>query len=315
MQTHSDMIMYMDICQIFFLFSKQALGWPQFAGGHSELVVLQALQNSVTVAHTESIRDLTKLLCQLCLESVFLSNIIRTALAISLCEQSLQLMQGHLETDTVMETSMKQSSNVYITTLLFRLTQRRNSVHQFVLIPGSINLLTQTLSESHNLSLLQPPELFQGTNYITMQMCSTIQLNICQILCEVTDLEHFPQIVVGVLSDIFIIVGETLNTQVRRCAFHSVYNIAWEDNNQRLLILRAGGLQIMASLIRLRRNDVRIVRSVAALLDRLVEFPVYATAMFELGFVDVLHLLTPSPGINATIARLQLAATNPVYPP
>jgi hypothetical protein len=94
-----------------------------------------------------------------------------------------------------------------------------------------------------------------------------------------------------------------------------VYNIAWEDNNQRLLILRAGGLPIMASLIRLRRNDDRIVRPVVALLDRLLEFPVYATAMFELGFVDIFHLLIPLPRIDAIIARLQLAATNPVYPP
>jgi len=315
MQTHSDTTMYIHICQIFFLFSNEVLGWQQFAGSHNELVVLQALRHSVTVAHIESIRDLTKLLCQLCLESVFLSNIIRTPLAISLCEQSLQLMQGHLETDTVMETSLKQSSNVHITTLLFRLTQRRISVHELVLIPGSVNLILQTLSESHNLSLLQPPELFQGTNYITMQMCSTIQLNICQILCEVTYLDHLPQIVIGVLSSIFIIVGETMNTQVRQCAFHSVYNIACEDNNQRLLILRAGGLSIMASLIRLRRNDDRIVRSVVALLDRLLEFPVYATAMFELGFVDIFHLLIPLPRIDAIIARLQLAATNPVYPP
>jgi len=224
-------------------------------------------------------------------------------------------MQGHLETDTAMQTSMKQSTNVYTTTLLYQLTQRSIAVRQFVLIPGSINLLVQTLSELHNLSLLQPPELFQGATCITMQMCTTTQLNICKILCEVTHLEQFPQPVIGVLSNIFIIVGETLNTEVRQCAFHSVYNIAWEDNGQRLLVLRAGGLQIMANLIRMRRNDNRIVRSVVALLDRLLEFPWYAMAMFELDFVDTLQLPTLSPRINDIIALLQLAATNPVYPP
>jgi hypothetical protein len=224
-------------------------------------------------------------------------------------------MQSHLETDTAMETGMKQSTNVYITTLLFRLAQNSISMRQFILIPGSINLLMQTLHESHDLSLLQPPELFQGAKYITMQMCLTIQLNLCRILFKVTHPEQLPHMVIGVLPIIFIIIGETLNAQVRQCAILSVYNIAWEDNNERLLILRAGGLPIMASLIRLWRNDTHIVRSVVPLLDRLLGFPVYATAMFELGFVDILHLLTPSPRINVTIARVQLGATNPAYPP
>jgi len=317
MHTHSDMAMYMDICRLIFMFSHAVLGWSQIAGGHNELVVLQALQHSLTAAHNESICFITKLLCQLCQETVFSYNIAHIPLATSLCEQSLQFVQAHIQTDTAIDTTMKQSTNVYTTTLLCRLTRHQNVVRQFALIPGSVNLLVQTLLESHNLCLLQPTEMFQGSTYVTMEMCVTTQLNICKTLYDIIDMDQFLQTVIqaGVLSNIFIVVGETLDAQVRVSAFETVLNIAWEDNGQSLLILRAGGLKIMANLILMRRNDTRIMRPVLAVIHHLAGFPVYATAMFELDFVHIMQLLTQSPHITNIIALLQLAATNPVYPP
>jgi len=159
--------------------------------------------------------------------------------------------------------------------------------------------------------------MFQGSTYVTMEMCVTTQLNICKTLYDIIEMDQFLQTVIqaGVLSNIFIVVGETLDAQVRVSAFETVLNIAWEENGQSLLILRAGGLKIMANLILMRRNDTRIMRPVLAIIHHLAGFPVYATAMFELDFVDIMQLLTQSPDITNIIALLQLAATNPVYPP
>jgi len=159
--------------------------------------------------------------------------------------------------------------------------------------------------------------MFQGSTYVTMEMCVTTQLNICKTLYDIIEMDQFLQTVIqaGVLSNIFIVVGETLDAQVRVSAFETVLNIAWEENGQSLLILRAGGLKIMANLILMRRNETRIMRPVLAIIHHLAGFPVYATAMFELDFVDIMQLLTQSPDITNIIALLQLAATNPVYPP
>lgn len=317
MHVHTDMALYVNICRLMSFFVEYDSVWSDIGGGQSELVMLQALEQSVANAHYESVLLIVKMMYDLCKDRAFLANVQRMPLCTTVLEQSLQLTQARTQTESAADTIMKHKTLFYLTKCLRLMIWEDDSLDRFVLLPGSVNLLVQVLSESHNLNLLQPPEIFTDFYGLEVDMCTETQHNICLLLRNIALTDSFVEIFIegNLLPDIFTIVNETIDKNVRTMALVVVNIIAREDTNERLLVLAAGGLPIMANFIRKHHKHNSESITVFVLIRRLLGFPVYETAMLELGFLSILKPFEETNTVANTVVRLLEAANNPVYPP
>jgi len=237
--------------------------------------------------------------------------------AIPLCLQILQAVRPNVETDTPEQAVQKQTTNVMATSFLEHITDDYAPEIIFLQNSGSIALVMQAITYSHELSILQPAALFQQEPFITRQMCDTVQHKLCVMLSRMTlDGYIFPIMQCGAMQQLVNVIRETESDGVRLVACRLAKNIAEDDNGERLMFLKAGGLQVFVNQILplpFSRDNGECRRTCVMCLASLAQFPVYATAMFDLGFLGL--AIPPSPHKDALIPLLQRAEDNPVYPP
>jgi len=320
MHTHENAIMYVDVCKLLFMFSNECVTRQPAPSVSCEVVALQALRHSLTLRHIESICFITKLLCQLChQEQSVHHDLLRNPAAIPLCLQILQEVRANIETETPEQAVQKQTTIVMATTLLKDITGSHDAGRVFLHIPGSIASVVRAITDSHELCMLQPAALFHYEPFITTQMCVTVQNNLCEMLSKMElDGYIFPIMQCGAMQQLVNVIRETDSDGVRLMAFRAAKTIAYDDNGERLIVLKAGGLQVFANqILSLPLTGVknRLREECVACLVHLAEFPVYATAMIDLGFIGLLQKLPPSPNKDILMPLLQHAEHNPVYPP
>jgi len=315
MHTHENTGMYVDVCKLLAMYDCHRQSAP---GAPCEVVALQALRHSYALGHIESICFLMKFLSEICrLEQQIQHNLWNDPTVIPFCLQILQAVRPNVETDTPEQAVQKQTANVIATRLLKYITQAPNPEIIFLQNAGSIALVMQAITYSHELSILQPAALFQQEPFITRQMCDTVQHNLCEMLSQmVLEGSISPIMQCGAMQQLVNVIRETESDGVRLVACHVAKNIAEDDNGERLMFLKAGGLQVFVNQILPLpfSHDNRDCKKWCVMcLASLAQFPVYATAMFELGFLDL--AIPPSPHKDALIPLLQRAEDNPVYPP
>ena len=320
MHTHESADMYVDVCQLFSMLDSNVVEWDPVPGVSSQVVALQALRHSLTLGHIRSICLLSRFLYWICKSYQNIqADLSRNPAVMPLCLQILQQVRANMETDTPEQAVLKQTTLVMATTFITKITESRDAGLLFVQNAGSIALVVRTITDSHELSMLQPSALFQHEPFITAQMCHTVQHDLCEMLANVElDGYIFPIMQCGAMQQIVNVIRETESKGVRLRAIQTVRNFATDDNGERLIFLKAGGLQVFVDHILPLASEPannRCKGLYGMCLVLLAEFPVYATAMFDLGFIGLLQNLPPSNYIGELIPLLQQAEHNPVYPP
>ena len=318
MHAHNHATLHVDICKLIALFHHEDVTWEEIRGTHGNNVLQLALQNSVAPgAQLESTFILTELITTLCHETTFLENACQNPLTISVCLRVLQRVCAHIDTETPAD-AIENQKIIRATVLLLKriLMYSERAVRQFLLFPNSNHVLLQVLSASHELLMAPPPLLFNSAPRITYDSCYVIQFSICQCLLEVASLDVAENLFhADALRVLFSLIGETTNEYARRVAIQVVHRIAIRDNAQSLHILRAGGLPTLANMLRrIGTTDRETTRCALLLLNMLAAYPVYATAMLDLGFGEIIEHAPNFENTDIFLAQLQTAENNPVYP-
>jgi len=143
-----------------------------------------------------------------------------------------------------------------------------------------------------------------------------VQVLICHILERMGEAHDISEYLLdaGALPVLFRIITHTTNTQVRCAAVKAVKPISIKDNSQTLTILRAGGLQVLAdTLRRIKTTEYNTCLHTVWLLEGLAAIPVYATAMHDMGFVEIVKGLSWfCLNTDTFMGRLEAAAKHPV---
>jgi hypothetical protein len=324
MLAHNDTALYVNICQLIDLY-QGPVEWEEGRGTRLVHVLLLALQNSIAPgAHLESTLMLLELITK------FRNNhhpitlaMCANGLANSVLVRVLVRMLVHDDPETPAHKIEKHNITCGTVRLMQSLVQM--CFQTIILIPGVVQVLTQTLSALHvlltTIPIVHPNVIINFPNNeprITHASVHTAQLAICQCLVSMSITGHIAEDLfrAGALPVLFRLIEQTTCNPVRSAAIQTATCIAIRDNAQTLRILNAGGLEILAVMLKRTRNTHRYTSLYAfSFLNTLSVMPVYATAMQRLGFVQIMQQMCPTIGnIPQFVARLQATVNNPVYP-
>ena len=322
MHTHKDTGMYVGICKLFHYFKSMEI--RQKSPSHMELdsdmaceyVVLRALQHSVTAADRESVRLLAVFLYRLDNGFDFgLEAVEHDPALYDVLLQSLLMVRAHINTETPEEAVETHNTSAAIIQLVTRVLQGPATFDLLFQNPQFISVLVQVTADSYELGMLQTPVLFQGGHSLNAQVCQTMMMDGCGIMrgvCAPGPLHQLEQ--AGALPLLMTIVRDHSDANVRYDTLLAARNMFMANNGEKLSVLRAGGLEVIAqTILPMPLRDEDIAHLSIYLMYILAKYPVYATIMHELGIFDLLQQAPPCENKNNLMRILQGAAQTPVY--
>jgi hypothetical protein len=287
----------------------------------TNIVVQQALQYCMAPdTHLESIFIIIELVDTLIWKSTLQHKIVDNTLSISVCLRVLKQVCAHIDTETPSRAIENHKITCATTGLLCRLFETENAVRHCTFLADAIPVLLRVLLTSHILIMEPPPLLFNNTPHIKYKSCSTVLFNICNILHSVAMCDNLVENLLraGALPMLLTVLRETDLWYIQSSVLLIMIEIAKQDNAQRLLILNSGGLQTLAEVMKeMKSKNSEVLYNALELLQYLVTFRVYATAMIDLGFVEIIKQVpgfTDGFPFEGVLTSMQLVATNPVYP-
>jgi len=329
MRQHNDETLHMNIFKIMEYFAfvdcpNHPMTPEEYICIYGENQLQLALQNSVADgAHLKTTPILLKLIDIFSHYNPFLFDMCENPLTISVCLQVLKRVCAVTHTDTRAQ-AIEIHEIIYRTAGLFaRLAPRLNeSIRHIVMHRESIQLIVQALSASFNLSIIQPPLLDEYTMRCHNHPFHKTHAFFCKWLLEIARQENMAEFLlhVGVLPILFGLIKNNTIDEVLIWAIQIMHCIAFLDNAERLLILKSGGLEILALIFTRKRPryqtiDIETCDKVFRLLLTLAAFPVYATAMMDMGFYNYMtdqpHFFTDT---NTFLKLLEAGRHYPVYP-
>jgi len=320
MHANNHATLHVNICKLIQLFVAH-VSWKDMSGGmHGNNVLSVALQNSVaTDTQLESTLVLIELIVEFTrVDRIFEMDMCDDVPALSVFFQVLQRMLERNDTETSAQAVEKHNIIRVTVELLLDLVLGSLDVNRnILLIPNSFNVLIQILAALHDLvsAILSPLHLHHQPG-ITCASCHKIQSWICRCLVLVGKRVDISEYLfhAGALPVLFRIIEHTTNISLRSEAVQVATCISIKDNTQTLRILRAGGLEILADMLRrIKISDCHTSLHAIWLLEGLAAMPVYAIAMQRLGFVKIIQDLSWCKfNTNAFVERLEAAAKYPV---
>jgi len=296
------------------------VSWKDMSRGmDGNNVLYVALQNSVaTDTQLESTLVLMELIVQLIIgDRIFAIDIYDGVAGLTVFFQVLQRMLEHNDTDTSEQAVEKHIIiSVTVKQILNLVNGSTQAIRNILLIPNSFNVLIQILAALHELVCAMPSPLHLHEPGITFASCHKIQSWICRCLVFVGNQADISEYLLdaGALPLLFRIIEQTTEKSVRSEAVQAVTLISKKDDTQTLRILSAGGLEILAGMLRrIKISDYHTFLHTLWLLESLAKMPVYAMAMQRLGFVKIIQDMSWFKlNTNVLVKLLEDAAKNPV---
>jgi len=319
MHANNHATLHVHICQLLLPFVKH-VSWEETKATNGTNVLYMALRHSIAPGtDLESTMPLLQVISEFndkC--GPYATGMHKDLQAMSLLFEVLQRMLVHNDTHTLAQVVEKHNILFATVELLSNLIVNSSKAKRnFVLVPHSFEVLVQILSASQDLVCTIPPALhLQHQPQITRTSCLKIQLWICQCLVLVGNHQDISEYLfhAGALAVLFHIFTHTINRDVRSAAIQAAKPISIKDTAQKLRILHAGGLQVLADMFRrLKLTDYHTCLHSFWFLQGLAKIPVYARAMHDMGFVQIMKDLSwYRLNTDVFVALLEAAAANPV---
>ena len=273
--------------------------------------------------HLESVFIIIELAYKLTHNTHLSAAIGHDPLATSVCLRVLQQVCAHIDTETPGQAIDNQKITRATILFLDRLFRSHDAaVQHFVSHVGAINVLLQAFSVSHTLSHEPPPLLFNHIPCISYTSSIAVVRAFCGAIELVARFNNCTQtlLLAGALPLLVHVSKTTYDVFTRTSILGLMLVFAERDNSHRLLMLNAGVLPVLALWLRPIANanhpvsgQIEFTDGILEFLSCLAKFPVYATAMFDLGFVYFLEEHQELASSARILEQIHIAVANPVY--